>query len=62
MLGKIHGTNFFHIKFSGRTNIKCQNGPVLPLAPVFILMVRHYTYSYEIPNIIQITLNGLPGG
>jgi hypothetical protein len=35
MLRKIHGTNFFHIKFLGRTNIKCQNGPVLPPAQVF---------------------------
>jgi hypothetical protein len=30
MLRNIHGTNFYHIKFLGRTNIKCQNGPVLP--------------------------------
>jgi hypothetical protein len=29
MLRKIYGTNFFH------TNIKCQNGPVLPPAQVF---------------------------
>jgi hypothetical protein len=35
MLRKIHGTNFFHIKLLGRTNIKCQNGPVLPAAQVF---------------------------
>jgi hypothetical protein len=27
MLRKILGTNFFDIKFLGRTNIKCQNGP-----------------------------------
>jgi hypothetical protein len=26
---------FFHIKFLDRTNIKCQIGPVLPLAQVF---------------------------
>jgi hypothetical protein len=32
---KIHGINFFHIKFLDRTNIKCQNGPVLPPAQVF---------------------------
>jgi hypothetical protein len=36
MLRKIHGTNFFHIKFFGYgPNIKCQNGPVLPPAQVF---------------------------
>jgi hypothetical protein len=35
MLRKIHETNFFHIKFLDRTNIKCQNGPVLPPAQVF---------------------------
>jgi hypothetical protein len=35
MLRKIHGTNFIHIKFLDRTNIKCQNGPVLPPAQVF---------------------------
>jgi hypothetical protein len=32
MLRKIHGTNYFHTKFLDRTNIKCQNGPVLPAA------------------------------
>jgi hypothetical protein len=35
MLRKIHGTNFFHIKFLGRTYIKCQNAPVLPPTQVF---------------------------
>jgi hypothetical protein len=35
MLRKIHGTNFFHIKFLDCSNIKCQNGPVLPPAQVF---------------------------
>jgi hypothetical protein len=35
MLRKNHGTNLFHLKFLGRTNIKCQNGPVLPSAQVF---------------------------
>jgi hypothetical protein len=34
-LRKICGTNFFHIKFLVRTNIKCQNEPVLPPAQVF---------------------------
>jgi hypothetical protein len=32
---KIHGTNFFHIKFLDHTYIKCQNEPVLPPAQVF---------------------------
>jgi hypothetical protein len=35
MLRKIHGTNSFHIKSLDRTNIKCQNEPVLPPAQVF---------------------------
>jgi hypothetical protein len=35
MLRKIHGTNFFHVIFLGRTNIKCQKEPVLPTAQVF---------------------------
>jgi hypothetical protein len=35
MLRKIHGTNFVHIKFLDRPNIKCQNRPVLPPAQVF---------------------------
>jgi hypothetical protein len=35
MLRKIHGTNFFHIKLLDRTNIKCQNRPVLPSAQGF---------------------------
>jgi hypothetical protein len=35
MLRKIHATNFFHIKCLGRTNIKCENGPVLPPPQVF---------------------------
>jgi hypothetical protein len=29
MLRKSHRTNFFHIKFLTRNNIKCQNGPVV---------------------------------
>jgi hypothetical protein len=35
MLRNIHVTNFFHIKFLDCTDIKCQNGPVLPPAQVF---------------------------
>jgi hypothetical protein len=35
MLRIIHRTYFFHIKLLDRTNIKCQNGPVLPPAQVF---------------------------
>jgi hypothetical protein len=41
MLRKIHGTNnFFHTKVLGRTNIKCQNGPMLPPAQVFCFNVQ----------------------
>jgi hypothetical protein len=32
---ELRNTHFFHIKFLDRTNIKCQNGPVLPPAQVF---------------------------
>jgi hypothetical protein len=32
---KIHGTDFFHLKFLGCPYNKCQNGPVLPPAQVF---------------------------
>jgi hypothetical protein len=35
MLRKIYGTNFFHTNLLDHTNIKCQNGPVLPPAQVF---------------------------
>jgi hypothetical protein len=35
MLRTIHGTNFFPTKLLDRTNIKCQNGPVLPPAQFF---------------------------
>jgi hypothetical protein len=35
MLRKIHGTNFFHIKFLDRPNIKRQKGRVLPPGQVF---------------------------
>jgi hypothetical protein len=35
MLRKIHGTNFLHTNLLDRTNIKCQNGPVLPPAQVY---------------------------
>jgi hypothetical protein len=43
MLRKIHGTNFFHIKFLGHTNITCQIGPVLPPAQVFYGQTLHKT-------------------
>jgi hypothetical protein len=36
MLRKIHGTNFFHIKFLSRTNITCQNVPVQPFSSVYL--------------------------
>jgi hypothetical protein len=45
MLRKIHGTNFFHIKFVVRPNIKCQNGPVLPPAQVFYFIGQTLTIS-----------------
>jgi hypothetical protein len=44
MLRKIHGTNFFHITFLDRTNIKCQNGPVLPSTQVFYFNSQAITY------------------
>jgi hypothetical protein len=37
MLRENGGTNFLHIKFLGRSNIKWQNGPVLPPAQVFYI-------------------------
>jgi hypothetical protein len=37
MLRKIHGSNFIHIKLLGRTNIKYQNGAVLPPTQAFYL-------------------------
>jgi hypothetical protein len=46
MLWKIHGTNFFHIKFLGCTIIKCQNGPVLAPAQVY------YFYSQALLTIL----------
>jgi hypothetical protein len=47
MLRKIHGTNFSHIKFLDRPNIKCQNGQVLPPAQVFYFNGQALpTYSY----------------
>jgi hypothetical protein len=52
MLQKIHGSNFFHIKFLDRPNIKCQNGPVLPPAQVFyfngqaLLTILRYLQQY----------------
>jgi hypothetical protein len=56
MLRKIHGTNFFHIKLLDRTNIKCQNGPVLPPAHVFyfkglalcMIFQTQYFFGYQL--------------
>jgi hypothetical protein len=56
MLRKIHGTNFFHIKFLGRTNIKCQNGPVLPPAQVFYFngqALHTYVFIRYLESITQ---------
>jgi hypothetical protein len=57
MLRKVHGTNFFHIKFLDRTNtnIKCQNGPVLPPAHVFYINGQALTkkiYDMALNNFI----------
>jgi hypothetical protein len=54
MLRKIHGTNFFYIKLLDRTNMKCQNGPVLPPAQVFCfssqaLTLYNFLTNYKIP-------------
>jgi hypothetical protein len=54
MLRKIHGTNFFHIKLLGHTNIKCQNEPVLPPAQVFYFNGQAlHTYSMQTINTIK---------
>jgi hypothetical protein len=45
-----HGTNFFHIKFLDRTNIKCQNRPVLPPAQVFYFNGQAL---YNMYNIVE---------
>jgi hypothetical protein len=55
MSRKIHDTNFFHIYFlDTRTNIKCQNGPVLPPAQGFyfngqalIIAVYHLIFCFS---------------
>jgi hypothetical protein len=52
MLRKIHGTNFFHIKFLDLPNIKSQNGPVLLPLRFFILMVRLYALSHTERTIV----------
>jgi hypothetical protein len=43
-----HETNFFHIKFLDRTNIKCQHGPELPPAQVF------YFNGQALPSVTRI--------
>jgi hypothetical protein len=58
MLRKIHVTNFFHIKFLGRPNIKCQNGPVLPPAQVFYFnghALNKYINVYDSGTNIHLT-------
>jgi hypothetical protein len=52
MLRKIHGTKFFHIKFLGRTNNKCQNGLVLPPAQVFYFSGQALHHMTEINSLI----------
>jgi hypothetical protein len=52
MLRKIHGTNFFHIKFLGHANIKCQSEPVLSPPQVFyfngqaLIIILHLIYIH----------------
>jgi hypothetical protein len=60
ILRKIHGTNFFHIKFLGRTNIKCQNEPVLPPAQVFYqwkgftyISLMLYRDAHDLPKLLS---------
>jgi hypothetical protein len=59
MLRKIHGTNFCHTNLLDHTNIKCQNGPVLPPAQVFYFngqalhsakKVSGMDYLFTVPN------------
>jgi hypothetical protein len=47
MLRKIHGTNFFHIELFDRTDINCQNGPVLPPAQVFYFNGQALNYKFQ---------------
>jgi hypothetical protein len=51
MLRKIHGTNFFLIKILNRTNIKCQNGPVLPPAQVFYFNGQALKYKIKMVSL-----------
>jgi hypothetical protein len=59
MLRKIHGTNFLHIKFVNGTNIKCQNGPVLPPAQVFYFNGQAIQRDLKLVllNIVTVTLS-----
>jgi hypothetical protein len=53
MLWKILGSNFIHMQFLDRTNIKCQNRPVLPPAQVFYFncqALHTYYYLHPIPE------------
>jgi hypothetical protein len=56
MLRRIHGTNFFHIKFLDRSNIKCQNGLVLPPAQVFYFNGQALIIITMIPNTTKTKL------
>jgi hypothetical protein len=56
MLRKFHGTNVFHIKLLDHTNIKCQNGPVLPPSQVFYFNGQALEYLFKQNNKNQTTL------
>jgi hypothetical protein len=61
MLRKVHGTNFFHIKFLDRPNIKCQNGPVLPPAQVFYFIGQALSTIWDF-NHCQMLSTGWSAG
>jgi hypothetical protein len=67
MLWKIHGINFYHIKLLNSTNIKCQNGLVLPPAQVFYFngqalhkLITSCTYMSFFFGTIPTTLTHTP--
>jgi hypothetical protein len=48
MLWKIHGTNFFHIKFLGRLTSNVKMDQCCPQLRFFILMVRLYLFGSKV--------------
>jgi hypothetical protein len=62
MLRKICGANFFHIKFLGRTYIKCQNGSVVPPAQVWYFNGHAYVIKrfLTISSLIFLQIFRLP--